>query len=59
MIKCCGVPRWYQELRLGRGLGLLPKIVSKVAALKLLQPTPLCPAVGVLIDGRTFFEELS
>ncbi len=41
----------YQKSRFGQGLGLLPEIVKSVAALKLLQPAPLC----VQIDGRAFY----
>ncbi len=33
----------YHKSRFGQGLGLLPEIVKSVAALKLLQPAPLCP----------------
>lgn len=49
--------RRYQESKPGKGLGLLPEIAEEVAALKLLQPAPLCPALGVLIDRRIFVEE--
>ncbi len=36
----------------GQGLELLSEIVKSVAALKLLQPAPLC----VQIDGRAFLQ---
>ena len=49
MIRWCGGTRRYRESRLGKGLGLLPEIIEEVAALKLLQPVPLCPALNVLI----------
>ena len=48
MIRCGGGPRRYRESRLGKGLGLLPEIIEEVAALKVLQPVPLCPALDVL-----------
>ncbi len=40
----------YHKSRFGQDLGLLPEIVKSVAALKLLQPAPLC----VQIDGELF-----
>ena len=49
MIRCGGGARRYRESRLGKGLGLLPEIIEEVAALKVLQPVPLCPALDVLI----------
>ena len=44
MIRCGGGTRRYRESRLGKGLGLLPEIIEEVAALKVLQPVPLCLA---------------
>ncbi len=35
--------RRYHKSRFGQGPGLLSEIVKSVAALKLLQPAPLCP----------------
>ncbi len=49
MISCGGGARGYRESRHGKGLGLLPEIIEEVAALKLLQPVPLCPVLDVLI----------
>ncbi len=54
MIGCCREPRQVQETKVGKVLGLFPEIALKVAALKLLQPAPLCPALGDLINTRTF-----
>jgi hypothetical protein len=39
----CGGPGRYQETKRGKGLALFPEIAEKGAALKLLQPGPLCP----------------
>ncbi len=49
MIRRGGGARRHRESRLGKGLGLLPEIIEEVAALKLLQPVPLCPALDVLM----------
>ncbi len=49
-----GDPPRYQGSRCGKGLEFLPEIVEEVAALKLLQPTPLYPrSMGESFGGIT------